>query len=74
MNITRDQAICMFFYVEHSEENVKKYKKKIEDFEEVGICYNADERKPILAHKLSTLGDHFGILSNSCIQSRQCWK
>jgi hypothetical protein len=37
MNITRDQAICMFFYVEHSEENVKKYKKKIEDFEEVEI-------------------------------------
>ncbi|KAG2228722.1 hypothetical protein INT48_007455, partial [Thamnidium elegans] len=49
----------MFFYVKYSDENVKKYKKKIEDFEEADICYNVDEHKPISASKLSIFGDPF---------------
>lgn len=49
----------MFFYAKCTDENVKKYKKKIEDFEEVDICYNIDERSSILVSKLAILGDPF---------------
>lgn len=40
MEISRDQAICMFFYVEYTEGNVKKYKRQIEDFNAAEICYD----------------------------------
>jgi hypothetical protein len=33
MGISKDQVICMFFYVEYTKENVKKYRKRIEDFD-----------------------------------------
>lgn len=48
MEISRDQAICMFFYVEHTKENVKKYKTLIEDFDNIEICYNIKPTQPIL--------------------------
>jgi hypothetical protein len=48
MNITRNQAICMFFHVEYNEQNVAKFSKKIEDFEEVDICYENDPKVPVL--------------------------
>jgi hypothetical protein len=48
MEISRDQAICMFFYVEYTEENAKKYRKWIEDFGAVEICYNIKPTQPIL--------------------------
>lgn len=48
MEISRDQAICMFFYVEYTEGNVKKYKRRIEDFNAVEICYNINPNQPIL--------------------------
>lgn len=48
MEILRDRIICMFFYVEYTEENVKKYRKRIEDFGNVEICYNIKPTQPIL--------------------------
>lgn len=46
INITREQAICIFFM-----QNIyEKIQKKIKDFEKVEICYNVDERKPILVY------------------------
>lgn len=48
MEILRDLAICMFFYVEYTKENVKKYKKRIEDLNAVEICYNTSPNQPIL--------------------------
>ncbi|KAL1929731.1 hypothetical protein VTP01DRAFT_1869 [Rhizomucor pusillus] len=48
MNITRDQAICMFFYVDFTEENVKRCKKKLEELGEAEICWNTDPRQPIV--------------------------
>lgn len=38
MKYTRDQAICIAFYVDYTGENVKKVQKKIEDLETFGIC------------------------------------
>jgi hypothetical protein len=57
MKITKHQAICMFIYVDYNEENVAKYKKKIEEFEDVEICYNGDERQLILAYMQKVRGD-----------------
>lgn len=59
MNITRDQAICMFFYVNFTEENVKRCKKKLEELGEAEICWNADRRQPVVVHKLRIKGDPF---------------
>lgn len=48
MNITREQAICMFFCEDYNEENITKLSKKIEDFGCVDICYEDDPKKPVL--------------------------
>ncbi|KAI7895839.1 uncharacterized protein EV154DRAFT_476932 [Mucor mucedo] len=36
---TRDQAICMAFYVVYTDENMKIYKKKIEELDSFEICW-----------------------------------
>ncbi|KAG0182941.1 hypothetical protein DFQ29_001085 [Apophysomyces sp. BC1021] len=55
--ITREQAICMFYYVDFTEENVLKYTQKIDDLNEIEICYNTNPRQPVLATKQRILGD-----------------
>ncbi|KAI8365232.1 uncharacterized protein BYT42DRAFT_589267 [Radiomyces spectabilis] len=57
MYITRDQAICMLFYVEYTEENVYKYKKRLEEVEGFEVCYNVDQTQPILAPTARIYGD-----------------
>ncbi|KAI9017929.1 hypothetical protein CLU79DRAFT_762270 [Phycomyces nitens] len=57
MNITRNQAICMLFYVDYSVENAKKYEKKIEDLGDFEICYNVDPKQPILVSIQRIRGD-----------------
>ncbi|RCH84636.1 hypothetical protein CU097_003490, partial [Rhizopus azygosporus] len=47
MNITREQAICMFFSEEYNEENVARLSKKIADFDSFDVCYETDPRRPI---------------------------
>lgn len=54
MEISKDQATCMFFfffYVKFTEENVTKYRKVMEDYGDVEICYNTDPRQPVLVTK-----------------------
>ncbi|ORE02169.1 hypothetical protein BCV72DRAFT_235148, partial [Rhizopus microsporus var. microsporus] len=53
IDTTEGQRICMLFYVTFTEENVIKYKKKIEDFHKIGICW----KQPILVSKTRILGD-----------------
>lgn len=48
MEISRDLAICMLFYVDYNEENVEKCKKKIKDVGNVEICYNTRPNEPVL--------------------------
>ncbi|KAI9487112.1 MAG: hypothetical protein EXX96DRAFT_472871 [Benjaminiella poitrasii] len=38
----------MFFYVDYTEENVKKYNNRLKDFGNVEICYNTEPNQPIL--------------------------
>lgn len=47
-SVTKDQALCMFFYVEYAEKSIKKYTQKLEKLSEHEICHNADPRQPIL--------------------------
>jgi hypothetical protein len=47
-DITKEQAICIFFCHEYTEPNVKKLLKRMESFEDVDICYDKDPLQPIL--------------------------
>ncbi|KAI9487111.1 MAG: hypothetical protein EXX96DRAFT_551861 [Benjaminiella poitrasii] len=55
--LTKNQAICMFFYVDYTEENVKIYKKKIEEFEDSELCWNIREGEPVMVMKNRIRGD-----------------
>jgi hypothetical protein len=57
--LTRDRAICMFFYVEFNEENVKKCKEKLEEIDQAEMCWNVDPRQPILVSKARICEDPF---------------
>ena len=57
MIITRNQAICMLFYVDYSEENAKKCEKKIENIGDFDICYNVDPKHPVLVSRQRIRGD-----------------
>jgi hypothetical protein len=48
MNITREQAICMFFCKEFNEENIKTLVKRIDDMKDIDVCYRDDPTDPVL--------------------------
>lgn len=48
MEISRNQAICMLFYVDYNKENLEKCKKKMENFGNIEICYNIKPTEPVL--------------------------
>ncbi|KAI9283337.1 hypothetical protein BY458DRAFT_543609 [Sporodiniella umbellata] len=60
MSITRDEAICIYFYVDFTNENVQKYQKKFEKFKEVEICWNLSEKEPVVVSKKRIRGDPHG--------------
>ncbi|KAI8093689.1 uncharacterized protein BX664DRAFT_330332 [Halteromyces radiatus] len=57
--VTREQAVCMFFCEEYTESNVIKCSKKIDDREDIEICYAEDPTEPILLHQLCINGNPF---------------
>ncbi|KAI9496161.1 hypothetical protein BDB00DRAFT_810754 [Zychaea mexicana] len=48
MNITRNQAICMLFCEEYSDDNATRLAKKIEQLGAFDVCYENDPRRPVL--------------------------
>ncbi|ORX52022.1 hypothetical protein DM01DRAFT_1337010 [Hesseltinella vesiculosa] len=48
VSITRQQAICMFYCEKYNEENIVKLSKRIEEIEDVDICYMNDPASPLL--------------------------
>jgi hypothetical protein len=59
MNITRDAALCMYFYEEYTDDNVKKCKELIEKWGNVEICYNTSPKEPIVVLKHRIIGDPY---------------
>lgn len=57
--ISRDLALCMFFYVDFNEENVFDCEKRLYEFGEFEICYNADPLQPVLVSINRIYGDPF---------------
>lgn len=51
MIVTRDQAICLFYYEEYNEDNIIKLKKKLDSLEDLDICYLTDPEHPVLVFK-----------------------
>ncbi|ORX52021.1 hypothetical protein DM01DRAFT_1337009 [Hesseltinella vesiculosa] len=41
--ITRQQAICMFYCEKYNEDNVIRLSKRIDEMEDVDICYLKDD-------------------------------
>ena len=52
----------MAFYVDYTEANVKKYKKKIEDLETFDICWNVKENEPVLVSINRIRSDPLGYI------------
>jgi hypothetical protein len=46
--ISREQAICLFYAVPYIKENAEKYTKKIDEMEDVDVCYTKNQKKPRL--------------------------
>ncbi|KAI8973791.1 hypothetical protein BDF20DRAFT_823931 [Mycotypha africana] len=63
VTITRQQALCMFFIKEYTEENVKKLEKKLEEIEDVEICYIDDPTEPVLINKVKIIQNPFRFQS-----------
>ncbi|KAI8977588.1 hypothetical protein BDF20DRAFT_575206 [Mycotypha africana] len=61
MNITREQAVCMFFSEEFSEENAARLSEKIADFGSFDVCYETDPRKPVLVALARIRSDPFSF-------------
>ncbi|KAI8096331.1 uncharacterized protein BX664DRAFT_323677 [Halteromyces radiatus] len=59
MNITRDQALCMFFYEECTDDNIKKCKERFEKWGDVEICYNTSPKEPVVVSNTRIVGDPF---------------
>ncbi|RCH78113.1 hypothetical protein CU098_003868 [Rhizopus stolonifer] len=51
--ITRNQAICMFYGEEYTDENVARLSKRLDEVE-VDICYLDDPTEPILSGSNTT--------------------
>lgn len=43
--------MCMYYYAEYTEENVKKYTEEMKRLGDVEICYNIDPKQPIIVTK-----------------------
>lgn len=56
MVITKNRAICMFFYVEYTKENIEKYAAQIDSLDNVDICWEENESMPILVSKIRIFG------------------
>lgn len=48
---------CMSFYVDYTKENVKIYKKKIEEFDDSELCWNIREGESVMVMKNRIKGD-----------------
>ncbi|KAI9484345.1 hypothetical protein BDB00DRAFT_775094 [Zychaea mexicana] len=46
--ITKEQALCMLFYVEFNPTNVEKLKDRIKNMADIDICYETDPLRPFL--------------------------
>ncbi|OAC99562.1 hypothetical protein MUCCIDRAFT_114756 [Mucor lusitanicus CBS 277.49] len=61
MNITQDRAICMLFYKEFSEENVKQCKQDISSLSgKFQVCYQTSPNEPILVSEFRIFGEPAG--------------
>ncbi|KAI9267757.1 hypothetical protein EDC94DRAFT_601897 [Helicostylum pulchrum] len=49
LEISRERAICMLYCKEYSEENANELLKRIDNKNELDICYQTSPLKPALA-------------------------
>lgn len=57
MPIIRNLAVCKFFYVEYTKQNIEKYSAQIDSLDNVDIYWKEAEDIPIPVSKTRILGD-----------------
>jgi hypothetical protein len=60
-NITRNQALCMFYAEKYTEVNVNLLSKRLESYGEIEICYETNPLKPVLVTKTRIWADPFSF-------------
>ncbi|KAG2227458.1 hypothetical protein INT45_007483 [Circinella minor] len=56
-DITREQAICMFYNVEFNHENAARLLKRMDDLGELDICFENDYEKHVLVTRKKILAE-----------------
>ncbi|ORX58191.1 hypothetical protein DM01DRAFT_1333856 [Hesseltinella vesiculosa] len=51
MSISKEQALCMFYALEHTDKNVSALTNKLASLEDLELCYLTDPEHPVLASK-----------------------
>lgn len=58
MNITREQAICIFSCREYTQFNMAILLKRMDSFEDVDICYDENPYKPFFITNVQIESEH----------------
>ncbi|KAI7851661.1 hypothetical protein BDC45DRAFT_511427 [Circinella umbellata] len=51
MNVTKQQALCMFHCEEYTNDNVIRLQKRLEEMEDLELCYRDDPTDPVMVSK-----------------------
>jgi len=51
--ISKEQAVCIFYFQAYNESNVSELTKRSKEMKDVNICYLEDPTEPILVSLLS---------------------
>ncbi|KAG2192561.1 hypothetical protein INT46_002693 [Mucor plumbeus] len=57
-NISREQAVCIFYCEKFNEENVSKLSKKLDNIGDLELCYEDDPKHPLLVLRLRVKAEH----------------
>ncbi|KAI7850538.1 hypothetical protein BDC45DRAFT_517866 [Circinella umbellata] len=53
MNVTKEQALCMFYCEEHTNDNVIRLKKRLEGMKDFELCYQDEPTHPVIVTKIA---------------------
>jgi hypothetical protein len=57
-NISREQAVCIFYCEEFNEENASRLLKKIDNIGDLELCYEDDPKHPLLVFRTRVNAEH----------------
>jgi len=58
MDITREQAICIFFCQAYTQSNAANLLRRMNSFEDVDVCFDKNPYKPFLLANIKIGSEH----------------